>query len=144
MLLIGSGPLEEWLQQRITGLTGIEHIRSLPSLREVARAYNQARVVVCASYAEGGPRYVVEAMACGLPAVSTPVGLMKEIMRDGETGFLLDHWSAQDMAQKIALLLTDDDLYQRCAQNAQAVAAQFDYDNMITKYALSYQELLRS
>lgn len=143
MLVIGRGPLESWVQERICRVTGIEHILFLPSQHEVARAYNQAKVVVCASYAEGGPRYVVEAMACGLPAVSTPVGLMKEVVRDGETGFLLQDWSPKEMAEKVALLLQDENLYQKCSHNAQAVAAQFDYDRMITEYALTYQGLLQ-
>lgn len=143
MVIIGRGPLEKWFQQKIARLAGIEHIPFLSSAHEVAKAYNQSKVVVCASFAEGGPRYVVEAMACGLPAVSTPVGLMVEIVRDGETGFLLRNWSPKEMAEKIMLLLTDENLYQKCSQNAQAAAAQFDYDRMITEYALTYQRLLR-
>jgi len=141
--IIGRGPLEGWLAKNIKGLDGIEHTRFLPSLYDIAKAYNQARVVVCASYAEGGPRYVVEAMACGLPAVSTPVGLMKKFVRDGETGFLLKDWSPKEMAEKIALLVTDRNLYEKCSANAQAVAAQFDYDLTITAYAMFYRGLLQ-
>ena len=137
--IIGRGPLEGWLAKKLKGLDGIEHTRFLPSLHDIAKAYNQARVVVCASYAEGGPRYVVEAMSCGLPAVSTPVGLMKKVVRDGETGFLLKDWSPEEMAEKIALLLRDRDLYEKCSQNAQTVAAEFDYNLTITAYAMFYR-----
>lgn len=144
MHIIGRGPLEEWLQQRLAGAIGIDHTRFFDSPHEVAKAYNQAKVVVCASYAEGGPRYVVEAMACGLPAVSTPVGLMKEVVQDGETGFLLQDWSPDKMAEKIAVLLTQDNLYQECSANAQAIVAQFDYDSTIAKYARTYQGLVQS
>jgi glycosyltransferase involved in cell wall biosynthesis len=140
--IIGRGPLEGWLTKNIKGLNGIEHTHFLPSLQDIAKAYNQAKVVVCASYAEGGPRYVVEAMSCGLPVVSTPVGLMKEVVRDGEIGFLLKDWSPKEMAEKITLLLTDEDLYKKCSENAQIVAAQFDYDLTITAYAMFYRKLL--
>jgi len=144
MHVIGKGPLEGWLHRVIVKSPGIIHTPSLPTLHDIARAYNRSKIVVCASYAEGGPRYVVEAMACGLPAVSTPVGLMKEIVRNGETGFLLQDWSAEEMAEKIAILLTDDRLYHKCSKNAQEVMYQFDYDKMITKYALTYHEVIQS
>lgn len=142
MLIVGRGPLERWLDDKRRKLAGITHIAFLPSPQEIARAYNASKIVVCASYAEGGPRYVVEAMACGLPAVSTPVGLMKEIICNEETGFLLQDWSPKEMAEKIYLLLTDEHLYQKCSQNAQAVVARFDYKHTISEYALTYQSIL--
>lgn len=144
LLVIGQGPLQRHLLAKLGHCPGFHHIPFLPSAADIAQAYHQARVVVCASYAEGGPRYVVEAMACGLPAVSTPVGLMHEMVQDGTSGFLVRDWSASAMAEKIAALLMDAGLYRHCAANAVTLAAQFDYDRTIAAYALAYRELVAS
>jgi glycosyltransferase involved in cell wall biosynthesis len=142
-LIVGRGPLEGWVKGQIHARNGIEYIPSLKSAVEVAQAYNQAKVAVCASSAEGGPRYMVEAMACGLPGVSTPVGLMKEVIQDGKNGFLLQSWSPSEVAEQVSLLLTDSHLYARCSQNAQKIARQFEYTRMITVYAETYQVLIQ-
>jgi glycosyltransferase involved in cell wall biosynthesis len=142
LLIIGRGPLQGWLENELRSRKGIKHIPFLPSVNQLAQVYNEAKVVVCASFAEGGPRFVVEAMACGLPAVSTPVGLSREIIEDGETGFVLQSWSPQEMAAKILILLQSADVYVRCSKKAIEVASQFDYEPQIARYALAYQELL--
>lgn len=50
----------------------------------------------------------VEAMACGLPVIATRAGGMKEIIRDGETGFLIDHNRIEaELEEKLLLLLQD-------------------------------------
>ncbi len=144
-LIVGKGPLERWLRERIAlwNPNDVEYIPLLQTPQDIAVAYNQSKVVVCASYAEGGPRYVVEAMACGLPAVSTPVGLMKEIVQDRKTGFLLKSWRAEEMAEKVILLLNDKKLYEECSEGAKKVAAWFDYEQTIKTYAETYQKLIQ-
>lgn len=52
------------------------------------RIYHRADFYVCASKAEGTPNTALEALACGLPVISTRVGNMPEIIRDGSNGFL--------------------------------------------------------
>jgi hypothetical protein len=43
MLMIGKGPLEGWLHERIADLPGITHIQRLSTMEELAKAYNRAR-----------------------------------------------------------------------------------------------------
>ena len=144
LLIVGRGPLESWLKRRLKVEDGIEYIPFLSSAEEIAEAYNKAKAVVCASSAEGGPRFVVEAMACGLPAVSTPIGLMREIIRNGETGFLVQSWLPQEMADRIADLLESEDLYRRCSKGAIEVTRQFDRNHTISQCALAYRKLLEA
>ena len=144
LLIVGQGELEEQILLELRDCSGWHHTPFLPKFQDVAKAYQESKIVVCASYAEGGPRYVVEAMACGLPAVSTPVGLMKEIVRDHETGFLLKGWSVDEMVRRITELLEDEELYQRCSTQAQVEVAQFSYDRAIENYAMTYRRLVDS
>jgi glycosyltransferase involved in cell wall biosynthesis len=57
---------------------------------EMAAWYNTAKVYVCASEAEGTPNPALEAAACGCTVVSTPVGNMPQLLRDGINGHLVE------------------------------------------------------
>ncbi|MEK7072161.1 MAG: glycosyltransferase family 4 protein, partial [Patescibacteria group bacterium] len=54
--------------------------------QEIAELLNKSRILVMPSYNEGGPRVVVEAMACGVPVLATPVGIVPDIIKSGESG----------------------------------------------------------
>jgi len=59
------------------------------SAEQMADWYNEGTVLVCASTSEGTPNTALEAAACGCTVVSTPVGNMPELIRDGENGYLV-------------------------------------------------------
>jgi len=61
----------------------------------MARWYAHCDVFLCTSMDEGGPMPVLEAMACGRPVISTKCGFVPDVVRDGETGWLLDQWWSQ-------------------------------------------------
>lgn len=68
---------------------------------ELARIYNQSRLLVVPSYNEGGPRVMLEALACGTPVLSTRVGLAPELLGNDH----LTDWSVDDMVRKARVLL---------------------------------------
>jgi glycosyltransferase involved in cell wall biosynthesis len=98
-------------------------------------------MLICASTAEGGPRVTVEAMACGVPVISTPVGVMRELITDGENG-LLFRWQADELAAHMRRLLDDDALRLRLAENGRASVQGFQADAVIERYARGYQDLI--
>lgn len=77
---------------------------------EVARAFDSADLFVLPSYAEGMPMAILQALAAGLPIVSTPVGAIPETLRDGVNGFFVEPHSSGPLAEKILLLLRQDGL----------------------------------
>ena len=62
----------------------------LASREELGRAYQRVDVCLVTSRQEGGPKAVLEAMASGVPLVSTRVGQAAELVGDGENGLLAD------------------------------------------------------
>ncbi len=145
LLLIGDGPLREKLleQAATAGVRGqITHVTFLPTVADLADAYASARVLVCASSSEGGPRVTCEAMACGVPVVSTPVGIMTELVQDGENGVLFE-WDAARLAAAIALLLDDPARARRIGERGRQAVLPFERVKMIRNYVESLKELAR-
>jgi glycosyltransferase involved in cell wall biosynthesis len=69
----------------------IPHVHVRPETRsELARAYHALDVYLVASRQEGGPKAVLEAMATGVPLVTTRVGQAQELVEDGMNGWLVD------------------------------------------------------
>lgn len=87
VLFVGKGPLQAAVRAR-AAKAGIDarFVDWVESAADLAAIYRTSRVVVCASTCEGGPRFTVEAMACGTPVVSTRVGVMGELLSDGLNG----------------------------------------------------------
>ncbi len=69
--------------------------------REMLDFYHSLDVYVCASRTEGTPNPCLEAAACGLPVITTRVGNMPELIRDGENGFFVER-DVADIAGKLA------------------------------------------
>ena len=142
--LRGRGALEPAVRARIATL-GLQNNVTLLTEPvppdEIARFYNSARMLVCASTAEGGPRVTVEAMACGIPVISTPVGMMRELITDGATG-LLFRWGEAELAAKMRLLLDDAALRARLGEAGRQSVQEFEADRVIERYARGYHDLI--
>ncbi len=143
--ILGQGPLRLPLERRIAALGLTDQVSLIPHLdsaHDVARLMNRAGMLVCASTSEGGPRVTVEAMACGIPVISTPVGVMAELLEDGLNG-LIFRWDAAELADKIRLLLADDVLRAQVAEQGRQTVQRFGADEVIAQYARGYHELIR-
>lgn len=102
---------------------------------DVERVYAAADVVVCASDFESFGRVNVEAMACGVPVVSTDVGGTRETVQDGITGFLVPPRQPAALAERVLRLLRDPALRAKMGQAArQHVLAHFDQAETTRRY----------
>jgi len=146
LIIIGSGPLKSKIEKYIkkNNLEGnIELSGWLATTDDIAKIYNQSKIFVMPSFNEGGPRVNLEAMACGVPVITTRVGIMLDIIRDGENAIFVA-WNAKDIADKIMLLLKDNNLRKKIAENGRNIARQFERRKIIKNYAETYQNLLHS
>ncbi len=143
--ILGEGPLRARIERYISSLglgRNVHLIGPVDSPEGVARLYNQTLMLVCASTSEGGPRVTVEAMACEVAVISTPVGIMKELLEDGQTG-LIFHGDATELARKVRLLLDNDELRERLAQKGRQTVQHFQAERVIGQYASGYHDLIR-
>jgi glycosyltransferase involved in cell wall biosynthesis len=103
LVAAGDGPLRELLPAT---LGFVPH-------DELERLYASAALLVCASYGEGMPLCVIEAMAHGLPVVATSVGGIPQLVEDGRTGFLVEPGDPAALRDRIERLLADAELRSR-------------------------------
>jgi len=145
LIIIGSGPLGNKIKRYIKKHRleeNVEFAGWLSSIEDVAKVYNQSKIFVMPSFNEGGPRVNLEAMNCKLPVITTKVGVMLDIIKDGENGLFVD-WTVDDISEKIILLLKDENLRKKIAENGYKLAQQFERKKAIKNYADNYQALLK-
>ena len=90
-----------------------------------------ADIFVRPSRSEGLGSSFLEAMGAGLPIIATPVGGIPDFLKDGETGLFCEVDDPQDLAEKIKLLMADETLAKRIAENGrQLVLEKYNWDNI--------------
>ncbi len=142
LVIAGEGPLRKQLEN-FTGQQGIKEIVKFLGYQEnVSKYISQADVVVLPSLWEGLPNILIEAMAMKKPVVATAVGGTKEIVKDGENGFLVEPKNAMALAEKIKRILDDEKIAINFGENGyRFVRENFDLFLMISSYEKLYQKL---
>jgi glycosyltransferase involved in cell wall biosynthesis len=144
LLVLGAGPLETELVQLAARL-GIERrVRFQGFEPNVKRWIQAADGSVLSSRYEGLPMVMLEAGACGLPAVATDVPGTREVLADGENGWLAPAGDPQALAAAMARLMRAP-IEERRAMGERArqrVAYRFRLDNVLDRWERLYEELL--
>lgn len=97
---------------------------------------NQLKLIVIPSYTEGIPNIMLEAMACGTLVLANPVGAIPDIIKDGETGFLLENNSPECIAESVLNILNmPDDKLEQISNNARKfVEKEFTFENAVKRW----------
>lgn len=111
-------------------------IRFFPSTEEIQRFYETADLFVLCSREESFPRVTLEAMAFGLPIITTPVFGVKEQVVEGENAFFYETGNARDLARKIQSFIHDESLRKNMGlKSAQRFVELTTFDKMVDAYA---------
>ncbi len=149
LVVIGDGPERTRLQRRAGDLG--ERVRFLGALApsEVADWMRRAQVLAAPSVtardgdAEGLPTVIVEAVACGLPAVATQHSGIPEAIIEGESGFLVPEHDVEALASRIGALLESADLRDRMGSAARRLAEErFDGRAQTARLESIYDEVV--
>ncbi|GAH67427.1 unnamed protein product, partial [marine sediment metagenome] len=122
--MVGDGPLFDKVERKIGNYRpgAISLTRWIPH-DEVPEYLNGLKLLVIPSYSETGPYIALEAMACGTPVLSTPLGFIPDIIEDGSTGFILQDNSPESIARNVVRALVHADLAQ-VASRARSLVEQ--------------------
>ncbi len=107
LLLVGDGPDQCLVRELATRLGVLDQVRFLGEIDNVASIVAAADVALFPSESESFGLAPLEAMACGVPVVTTNVGGLPEVVVHGESGFLHDVGDTDGMAADVDLLLDD-------------------------------------
>lgn len=110
----------------------------------VASELSMANMLVLPARQETSPMIISEAMAAGKPVIATPVGGIPEVVKDGETGFLVPVGDAAKLAERIVQVLTNTDLRLRLGAAARDTASRrFRRSANLDKIVEFYNDVLR-
>jgi glycosyltransferase involved in cell wall biosynthesis len=143
LVLVGEGELRNEIEAQAERLGIGARTRLLGHREDSAQLAAAFNVAVLASLSEGLPNTVMEAMAAGAPVVATAVGGVPELIKDGETGFLVPPANPEALAERIEYALSHADLTGLIAMRGQRfVIERFGMERMVTAVERLYDEVI--
>lgn len=118
--VIGTGDLEAEIKRTAVEMGMSSSVKFLGFLSNPSKILHDAKAMIMTSRWEGTPMCALEAMALGVPIVSTPTDGLKDVISEGETGFLSDDDDV--LAMRCVDLIKDEELYRRLSANSMSVA----------------------
>jgi 1,2-diacylglycerol 3-alpha-glucosyltransferase len=143
VLLVGCGPLYRPLVEAAAGSGAGQQILFTGAVpwERMRELYLAADLFASASLSEVHPMTLVEANACGLPAVVRRDDAYHGLVEDGYNGYLAD--SEEELAEIAAALLPDADELRRLSRNARRLAEDLTIEACVNRLEALYQQLLR-
>jgi glycosyltransferase involved in cell wall biosynthesis len=152
MKIFGEGPLENSLRKQISGL-GLENAVSIIGKKnhfEISEALSTADILLMPYVkakngdSEGLPNIIKEAMATGLPVISTRHAGVPEIVKDGENGFLSDERDVEGLRKNLIRLIEDVSLRREFGRRGrELVEKEFDIIKQTEKLEEIYRNVYR-
>jgi glycosyltransferase involved in cell wall biosynthesis len=144
--IAGEGPLREALQHLTCDLNLQHRVRFWGLRTDMPNLLNAADAFVMSSSWEGLPNALIEAQACGLPAVVTNVGGNAEVVVQEETGFIVPPQNPDALAEAMLRLMNlPVEMRQQMGILArQRVEQKFSLESVVTQWENLYHELLQT
>jgi len=142
-VLVGDGPLRPVIEKHATHLGIADRVHLLGDRTDVAQLTSAFDLLVLSSLHEGLPNAVMEAMAARVPVVATAVGGTKELITDGETGYLAAPGDASALADRILFALDDPNSANVVAAASTRITNTFGMDRMVESVGRLYDELMK-
>lgn len=138
-LIVGDGPLRQWAQDyaKKYRVSTVFH-GFAKDQREVAECMTSAHILMMLSDNEGGPRVVLESLACGTPVVATPVGIVPDVLPPEA----IEEWDVSALADKVQNILGDAELYARLKFSGITSVQRFEKKAAIKHYADELKKLI--
>jgi glycosyltransferase involved in cell wall biosynthesis len=143
--IVGDGQEKTSIEKRAKELENDFNIRiELTSWIKDIATFNAGMDIIClSSDNEGTPVSLIEAQASGVPVISTDVGGVKDILLEGETGFVVPKNDVKSFSEKLQLLIENKEIRSNMSQNGwNYVRDKFMYTTLVKNMENYYAELI--
>jgi N-acetyl-alpha-D-glucosaminyl L-malate synthase BshA len=145
LILIGDGPDRSECEKLCRQLELCDKVKFLGKQEGLVEILASSDLFLIPSQSESFGLAALEAMACGLPVISSSVGGLPELVKHNETGFIAEIGDIDRMAKYALELLTNDKKYKLFSENSrQRAVDKFDKAKVIPLYEEYYTEILNS
>jgi N-acetyl-alpha-D-glucosaminyl L-malate synthase BshA len=143
LVLVGDGPDRSECERLSRQLNLGDNVKFLGKQDALVEILNASDIFLIPSQSESFGLAALEAMACGLPVISSSVGGLPELVRHNETGFIAEIGDIERMAKYTVDLLTNERKYKLFSSNARERAVTlFDKSKVIPQYEEYYKKFL--
>ena len=143
LIMVGDGPEREIADQLCKDLGIKKKVLFLGNTSDIDRILCFTDLFLLPSESESFGLSALEAMAAGVPVVSSNAGGLSEVNEEGVSGYLCPIGDVQTMAEKAIYILSDKDRLEQFKQNARKVAARFDEEKIIPMYEALYYNTIK-
>jgi N-acetyl-alpha-D-glucosaminyl L-malate synthase BshA len=145
LVLVGDGPDRSECERLVRQLNLVDKVKFLGKQDGLVEILSSSDLFLIPSQSESFGLAALEAMACGLPVVSSSVGGLPELVGHNESGFIAEIGDIERMAKYAIDLLTNEKKYKIFSQNARDRAVKkFDINNVVPLYEDHYKKILNS
>jgi glycosyltransferase involved in cell wall biosynthesis len=142
-VLVGDGPLKVEIAKQVKKLGITDRVHFLGDRPDASRLIAALDLLVLASLHEGLPNAVMEGMASGVPVIATPVGGTKELIIDGETGYLAPPADSAALANRMLFALGDEEHRSAIVAAARRrITSEYGIERMVKSVEALYEGLL--
>jgi glycosyltransferase involved in cell wall biosynthesis len=145
VFIVGDGTEKDAIKEKITqlNLPPTTRIEMTSWIKDIGK-FNAGMDIIClSSNNEGTPVSLIEAQAANIPVVTTDVGGVKDVVLDGETGFIVPKNKPDLYAEKLLILIEDEKKRQLMSQNGWTfVEEKFHYTTLVKNMENYYHRLL--
>jgi glycosyltransferase involved in cell wall biosynthesis len=134
LVVLLTGPARGFVRRGLERV-GVPSVHVRLGSRELPRAYHALDVYVVSSRQEGGPKPALEAMAAGVPLVTTRVGQTQELLRDGENGLIVDVEDVDELAAGVMRVHDHSGLRLRMRAGGRATAEELAEELLDARWA---------
>ncbi|MBS5386560.1 MAG: glycosyltransferase [Clostridiales bacterium] len=141
LILIGEGELKDKIEQFVRELGITENVYFTGNISNVEEYLASADIYVMTSDYEGLPLSVIEAMAAGLPIISTKAGGVVNLIKDGQNGVLIDVGDEAAFSRVMIDLIEDPEKRIKMGKESQELAREYSVERMVGEYEALYLKL---
>jgi len=128
------GPARGWMKRELEKRKIPYKHLFLKNYFEIARYYHALDMYLITSREEGGPKAVLEAMASGIPIVSTKVGMAPEVIKDGYNGLLADVDDVDALAEEAMMIMNNEKSAKRIADDGLEMVKNYSWEKIGSEY----------